>query len=157
MPLYVLDTDAFSLLREGHSGLARRVAATDRAHLATTVITVEENLAGWFSLLRKSRTRDRTVFAYQELAASVRFFSRTAILDFTPGAIERFEELRALRLNIGAMDLRIAAIVLETAAVLITRNVRDFSRVPGLVFEDWTKPDAGPDDGEARDGSPPAS
>jgi len=37
------------------------------------------------------------------------------------------------------MDLRIASIVLENGATPVTRNVRDFSRVPELSFEDWSR------------------
>jgi tRNA(fMet)-specific endonuclease VapC len=39
--------------------------------------------------------------------------------------------------DIFSLDLRIAAIVLEIDAVLVTRNVRDFRRVPNLMIGNW--------------------
>lgn len=38
------------------------------------------------------------------------------------------------------MDLRIAAVALTNDATLITGNLSDFRRVPGLRVEDWTAP-----------------
>ena len=35
------------------------------------------------------------------------------------------------------MDLRIASIVPANSATLLSRNLRDFERVPDLQVEDW--------------------
>jgi tRNA(fMet)-specific endonuclease VapC len=52
-------------------------------------------------------------------------------------AADQFTDLRRQRIRIGAMDLKIASIALVNDALLVTSNVRDFSRVPGLRCEDW--------------------
>jgi tRNA(fMet)-specific endonuclease VapC len=59
-------------------------------------------------------------------------------MDYAMAAIVRFQSLLKLKLNIGRNDLRIGAIALETNAVVVTANTRDFGRIPGLVIEDWT-------------------
>jgi tRNA(fMet)-specific endonuclease VapC len=56
----------------------------------------------------------------------------------TEPAIARIAHLKSLRLNVRVMDLRIAAVALENLAVVVTRNRRDFERVPGLRVEDWS-------------------
>ena len=39
---------------------------------------------------------------------------------------------------IGAYDLLIAAQALRTGATLVTANIAEFARVPGLAWEDWS-------------------
>lgn len=138
MSLFVLDTDILTLYAEGHAAVERHVLAHGPTEVATTVLTVEEQLSGWYALIRHARRPDELVAAYELLAQAVRFISRLPILDFTHGALTRFDDLQRLKLKIGTMDLRIAATTLEHGGVLVTRNVRDFSRVPGLIIEDWT-------------------
>ena len=53
-------------------------------------------------------------------------------------AAAEFQRLHAMRLRVGTLDLRIAAIVLARGARLLTRNRTDFRRVHGLNAEDWT-------------------
>jgi tRNA(fMet)-specific endonuclease VapC len=48
-----------------------------------------------------------------------------------------FLALRKELRRVGAMDLKIAAICLVHDAVLLTRNLVDFSKVPGLRVENW--------------------
>ena len=43
-------------------------------------------------------------------------------------------------LPIGSNDTMIAAIALVHGVTLVTHNVREFSRVPGLLIEDWQTP-----------------
>ena len=65
-------------------------------------------------------------------------YSRFALSSFeTPEGV-LFDSLRTQRVRIGTMDLRIASIALSRNLILLTRNVSDFSQVPGLATEDWT-------------------
>jgi tRNA(fMet)-specific endonuclease VapC len=52
----------------------------------------------------------------------------------------RYDGLRTQKLNVGANDLKIAAIALELGLTVVTRNQRDYDRVPALVTEDWSLP-----------------
>src|SRR5690349_1000951 len=140
MSLYVLDSDILSLLENGEPVLAARVAAHRADEIAITVITVDEALRGWYSLVRKARNARQLARAYDRLARSISFLSRTKILSFSEAAIGTFEHMRSSRLKVRANDLRIAAIALEHNATVVTRNVRDFIVVPGLTVEDWSRP-----------------
>jgi tRNA(fMet)-specific endonuclease VapC len=51
-------------------------------------------------------------------------------------AATEYQRLRGLKVRIGAMDLKIAAIALANDATLWTRNMVDFRKVPGLKVED---------------------
>ena len=48
--------------------------------------------------------------------------------------------LEAQGLPIGALDTLIAAQAVQHNLILVTNNVREFARVPGLAIEDWAKP-----------------
>jgi len=138
MSLYVLDTDVLTLLRRGHPLVSQYVARQSPTDLAVTVLSVEEQLTGWYSLLRWTKKQAQIANAYHELAEAVRFYSRWQILSFPLSAMNRYTQFMALKLNIGAMDLRIAAVVLEHSGTLVTRNTRDFQRVPNLPIVDWS-------------------
>ena len=76
--------------------------------------------------------------AYAKLEAVWRSFLKMNVLSFTDEAQERFGELRRQCPRLATMDRRIASMALVSGAVLLSRNLRDFRRVPGLVVEDWT-------------------
>jgi tRNA(fMet)-specific endonuclease VapC len=138
MSLFVLDTDMLSLYYHGQPIVVQHVDACPPADLAISVMTVDEQLTGWYTLTRQVRRPEEIARAYAHLGEAVTRLARWRILPYTELAIARVAQLKALRLNVRLMDLRIAAIALENAAVVVTRNRRDFGRVPGLGIEDWS-------------------
>jgi tRNA(fMet)-specific endonuclease VapC len=138
MSLYVLDTDILTLLEEGHPAVSRRFLERPPEDMAITVLTVEEQLSGWYTEVRKAKRPDRLVWAYRRLADTVSFLAHLRILTYDQPAMERYEQLRKAKIKIGGMDLRIASVVLDQGAILVTRNARDFQKISGLQIEDWT-------------------
>ena len=137
MSLYVFDTDTLSLYRHGHAAVVQHTLIHPPEALAITVITVEEQLSGWYAFLRRAnKTLAKIAPIHDRLAETVTFPSRTRILSFTESAITHYEQLQSLKLRIGTMDLRIAAITLAHNATLVTRNRQDFQLIPGLGIED---------------------
>jgi tRNA(fMet)-specific endonuclease VapC len=104
-----------------------------------TIISFQEQVRGWLAYLNKARTPAAILHGYVELEAILRDFCQANVLPFDRAAQDRFADLHRHRLRIGTMDLRIAAIALATGATLLSRNLRDFSQVPGLVVEDWSR------------------
>jgi len=110
-------------------------------NLAVTIVTVEEVIRGRFNVIRQASEpsqADKLVLAYTSLWDTLDDFKNLNILKFDQNASTIYTEFFRQRIRIGTQDLRIAAIVLANNAILVTRNYRDFSQVPGLVQEDWT-------------------
>jgi tRNA(fMet)-specific endonuclease VapC len=73
--------------------------------------------------------------AYARLKLTVKYFTGMQVLDFDLTAHTQYLELRRQGINIGFQDLKIASIVLSQSGILVTRNLRDFEKVPGLQIE----------------------
>jgi tRNA(fMet)-specific endonuclease VapC len=139
--IYLLDTDHLSLLERGTTE-----GATIRARLALlgpddygiTIVSYGENMRGALAEVADAKTPDQETRAFRLLRENLRFCSAFAIWDYTPQAAALCAELRKQKVRIGTQDLRIASVALSTGATLLTRNARDFSKVPSLRFEDWT-------------------
>lgn len=140
MSRYILDTDCFSLWQQNHPMMVQRVDV-NAENLAVTIVTVEEVIRGWFNVISQasaSSQADKLVWGYTRLWDTLDDFKNLNILKFDQNAFTIYTEFRRQRIRISTQDLRIAAIVLANNAILVTRNYRDFSQVPGLVQEDWT-------------------
>ena len=141
--MIILDTDIISLLdRKSEAAFDKLVsrfsAVPDNERVCTTIISFEEHMRGWLGQIAAARQPVAQVIAYSRLQRLVDEYSLRVVLPFDDASAAVFTSLRRQRIRIGTMDLRIAAIVLSHEALLISRNLRDFERVPHLRAEDWT-------------------
>jgi tRNA(fMet)-specific endonuclease VapC len=140
--MLILDTDHMSLLEWGGHGsfaLRERLADVPPDELATTIISYEEQIRGWMTYLARAKSLEQEVEAYRRLQRHLDNYRQIPVLDFDDRAALEFQSLRTARIRIGTMDLKIAAVVLARGATLLSRNLADFHKVPGLQVEDWSQ------------------
>lgn len=138
MSLYLLDTDTLSLFQHQHPAILAQIAAHPTDTIGITIVTVEEQLAGRLSVLRRAKLPADIVSASELLGATVESLAGFPMYFHTTSSLATFDQLVALKLNVKRMDLRIASITLDAGGTIVTRNRRDFTRVPGLQIEDWS-------------------
>jgi tRNA(fMet)-specific endonuclease VapC len=136
--LYIFDTDTLTLFGRLHPVIVRNIFLHLVDDIRVTAVTIEEQIGGWYSAIRAARTPQQIEAAFTRLTGSVQALAVWDVLPFTASAVLRFQDLLRRKLNVGGNDLRIAAIALELGAIVVTRNLRDFRRVPGLKCEDWS-------------------
>ncbi len=142
--MLVLDTDHVTFLQNDLSDEASRL--THRLDQAvgqiygTTIITYEEQSRGWLAYVARANSPAQLVKQYSKLSEHVENYRSLLVLPFDNFALHEFEKLRAARIRIGTQDLKIAAITLSlgSTATLLSRNLKDFEKVPGLRVEDWS-------------------
>jgi tRNA(fMet)-specific endonuclease VapC len=138
---YVLDTDHLSLYERAHPQVCSRIIDARQqplVSLTATVITVEEQYAGRLALIRKAKTPEALIAAYGRLKTAFNLFSELEILAYDLQSDVLFRHFRQIGIRIGTQDLRIASIALASNSTLVTRNLRDFEKVPELSIEDWS-------------------
>jgi tRNA(fMet)-specific endonuclease VapC len=141
--MIILDTDHINILRQPeHSqyvGLTAKMSRSADSIFAVTVVSVEEQLRGWLAAIHRTRKPHGQILYYTRLIGTVRYYGRWRILPFDEPAADQFQELRAKRVRIGTMDLKIASIALTVDALILSANLRDFERVPQLRVENWLR------------------
>jgi len=139
--MLVLDTDHMSVLEWGGDRCAvlrERLADVAPHEVATTIISYEEQIRGWMAYLARARNVVQEVQAYYRLRRHLDNYRGIPVLDFDSQAAAEFQRLRRGRIRVGTMDLKIAAIALSRGATLLSANLADFRKVPGLMVQDWT-------------------
>lgn len=140
--IWVLDTDHLSLFQREHPTVKQRIKQINFANTAITVVTLEEQMKGWLNVINKYNDQpsqsEKLILAYKGLRDGVEYLNKLKLLDFDLPAYNCDKELVSQRIRIGTRDLRIAAITLSINGILVTRNTKDFAKVPNLQKEDWT-------------------
>ena len=142
MTLYVMDTDHLTLYQRNHPKVVSRVIETRQskiAALSTTVVSLQEQLEGRLAQIRKARNSESLELAYKLLKQTFGLFTNLNVLDYDNIANNYLQEFRKAGIRIGTQDLRIASIALANNGILLTRNLRDFEKVPNLVIQDWSR------------------
>lgn len=103
-----------------------------------TVISAEEQLRGWLAQIHQTHADPiAAVPIYARLHRRLEFYSRWNVLPWDTVSANLFVKLPAEGVRIGSMDLKIACITITNEAKLLTRNLKDFIKVPGLRIENW--------------------
>jgi tRNA(fMet)-specific endonuclease VapC len=138
MILWILDTDHVSLFQTGHPLVTERVQSIDPAEIAVTIVTVEEQMYGRLKRIRRAKSTDELRLAYFNLNRTLAYFQSISVLDFDSSAADCYQSIISQKIRVGTQDLKIASIALSGNAVIVTRNSRDFRKVPSLQIEDWS-------------------
>jgi tRNA(fMet)-specific endonuclease VapC len=103
------------------------------------VVSVQEQARGCLNMINQAKTPAQLLRGYELLFQVIDFFRGHPLVPFDALAITEFDRLKVLKLGMGTLDLRIAAIARSRGLTVVTRNLSDFGKVPGLKTEDWTK------------------
>lgn len=139
MTVYILDTDHLSLHQAGFEPLRAHFLKIPSEQIVITIITAEEVTRGRLAQVSQATKPQERLMAYHWLNRTLEFLCNFTMLKFDVQAEAYFQMLRDQKIRIGTQDLKIAAIALSQGAVVVTRNERDFGKVPGLKVEDWTR------------------
>ena len=148
--MIVLDTQCVSQIQRNGSREAARLNSllthVPLTEVWITVITPYEQFRSALGLINSAKTVDESLIPYALLSKLLDHYASRwprRVLPFDRNAATIYPKFapRLIR-QIGPRDGKIAAITLSHQAILLTANVSDFRKVPGLAVEDWLREDA---------------
>ncbi len=138
--MYSLDSDTVNGILKRNPAIVRRVREERPDNLWICTIVVEELVGKQVSHINTLRSQRRPFGRESRfLADLVAVFSAFQILPYTDEAEGLYQSWPAKQKRVGPNDCRIAASALTAGLTVITGNGKDFSTIPGLVWQDWSK------------------
>ena len=131
---FMLDTNiCIYIIKRKPSDVIERFLQTEISKIGISTVTLSELLYG----VSKSSKPE------QNRIALTQFIAPLEILPYSDEAAQYYGDLRAhLEKHgtpIGPLDMLIAAHALAIDGTLVTNNEREFSRIPNLKIDNWTK------------------
>lgn len=128
---FLLDTNTCIAVMRNHPQVLQKVAAFSPPDFAISTITSYELYTGIEKCANPTKER-----------AKVSLFLKTVIpLPFNEQAAQEAAKIRGLLESqgkmIGPYDILIAGQTLAENLILVTANTAEFSRVPGIMLENW--------------------
>lgn len=128
---YLLDTNIVIYVIKRRPPEVREVFNRQTGRMAISAITLAELVHG----------AERSEFPTRNLDVVEDFCSRLQVLAYLPEAAHHYGSIRATLERqgkpIGVNDLHIAAHARSCGLTVVTNNLSEFGRVPGLLAENW--------------------
>ena len=139
--MYSLDSDTMNGLVKGNALFRRRIRDVKPAERWVSTIVVEELVGKQISHVNSLRSQ-RKPFGQESqfLADLVQTLAAFQILPYTDEAEALYQSWPAKQKRVGPNDCRIAASAKTSGLTVITGNGKDFSTIPGLDWQDWSRP-----------------
>ncbi|MBD2597141.1 type II toxin-antitoxin system VapC family toxin [Nostoc spongiaeforme FACHB-130] len=131
---YLLDTNiCIYLIKQKPQKVLDKFQTISISDVGVSSITVAELKYG----VAKSQQQEKNSNAL------LQFLLPLEIVDFNQASATIYgsirNDLESRGVIIGAMDLLIAAHALSLGVILVTNNIREFSRIPHLLLENWAE------------------
>ena len=132
--IYLLDTNiCIYIIKNKYIEIAKKISKVGIENISVSSITIAEMEYG---IAKSSRPQEAESKLYE-------FLVPFTIVDFNTNSARYYgkirNELNAKGTPIGSMDLMIASIAMASEMKIVTNNVKEFERIPGLQIENWIK------------------
>jgi tRNA(fMet)-specific endonuclease VapC len=129
---FLLDTNTcIYIIKRKPPKVLEKFQTLDISDVGISSITVAEIEYGVYKSQRQEQNR----------AALSQFLIPLEIIPFDERSTQTYGRIRAQLerqgIVIGSMDMLIASQAISSGLILVTNNVRELSRIPGLVIENW--------------------
>jgi tRNA(fMet)-specific endonuclease VapC len=132
---YLLDTNIAIYVIKHRPPHVREAFNQQHGRMAISAITLAELVHG----------AEKNLFVSRNLGVVEDFCSRLSVLAYPAEAAHHYGSIRAALERqgtpIGVNGLHIAAHARSSGLTLVTNNLKEFERVPGLLMENWLAQD----------------